>query len=104
MISPGALSLVLAIVFSLAPSRAPLGGSIGEVIDCVAGADVTLLLDGRIVAASRSDDFGDFKFDGLPARESTYEISIEKDGYGPSQLTVNVSESSYVGTILLARQ
>jgi hypothetical protein len=34
VISPGALSLVLAIVFSLAPSRAPLGGSIGEVIDC----------------------------------------------------------------------
>lgn len=75
---------------------------VGDVIDCVSGADLTLLLDGQVVAASRSDDFGDFKFDGLPAHESTYEIRIAKDGYNPAEMSTNVSESHYIGTILLA--
>ena len=78
--------------------------NVGGGVDCVAGAAVTLLRDGRVVAELQSDDFGDFKFDGLPALGGTYEIRIEGEGYGPTKLAVNVTDSRYVGTILLPPQ
>lgn len=73
------------------------------IVDCVAGAAVSLARDGQVLQQTQSDDFGDFKFDGLPASENTYEISITKDGYVPATMSVVVSESRYVGTILLGQ-
>jgi len=77
---------------------------VGEVIDSVAGAAVTLLSDGQIVAASHSDDFGDFQIDGLPASESAYEIRVEKIGYSTATIAATIGESRYLGTILLNPQ
>jgi len=53
VIPSGALCLVLAIVFALAPTRAPLGASIGEVIDC-ALRSLPPSAHGKFVLTSRS--------------------------------------------------
>ena len=51
------------------------------VVDCVAGATVTLLREGQKVADQRTDAFGDFKFDRLDADSSDYELNIATDGF-----------------------
>ena len=70
--------------------------------DCVAGARVALSQDGKQLAETHSDAFGDFKLDGLPEQSGTYRIDIEADGFAPHSLDVELAESIYVGTIELA--
>jgi Fe-S-cluster-containing dehydrogenase component len=51
---------------------APAGG--GRIENC-AGANVELSIDGAYVGARLTDDFGDFKFDGLPSR-AAYQLRV----------------------------
>jgi Fe-S-cluster-containing dehydrogenase component len=74
----------------------------GEVVDCVADAEAVLLRAGERLGASRTDDFGDFRFDGLPTSERDYEIRVSKDGVGAAKVAVTVGESRYLGEILLS--
>lgn len=47
--------------------------------DCVAGARVRLLRDGAVIGEQVSDDFGDFKFDGLEPGEGSYMLAVEHE-------------------------
>lgn len=47
--------------------------------DCVAGARVRLLRDGAVIAEQVSDDFGDFKFDGLNSGDGSYMPAVENE-------------------------
>ena len=53
-----------------------VGGSVvakvNGVLDCIEGAEVTLSLDAKVLAATRTDAFGDFKFDGLTTASGQY--------------------------------
>jgi len=61
-----------------------IGGSVsaeqGGVVDCVEGAKVRLIKDGRAVAETMSDNYGDFKFDRLDGNSGAYTVEIEAGG------------------------
>jgi hypothetical protein len=61
-----------------------IGGSVAAeangVVDCVEGARVRLLKDGNPVAETRSDNYGDFKFDKLGEDTGAYTVEISADG------------------------
>ena len=83
-----------------------VGGTVvaraGEVIDCVTDAAVALVREGEVVAQTRTDDFGEFKIDGLAPEDRHYEIRITKGGYRPASVGVSVRESRYVGEVMLS--
>jgi len=61
-----------------------IGGSVsaeqGGVVDCIEGAKVRLVKDGRAVAETTSDNYGDFKFDRLDGNSGAYTVEIEAGG------------------------
>ena len=61
-----------------------IGGSIATeangIVDCVEGARVRLMKDGREVATQASDNYGDFKFDKLDENSGKYTIEISANG------------------------
>jgi Fe-S-cluster-containing dehydrogenase component len=69
--------------------------------DCVADATVRLFKNGALVEKTVSDDFGDFKFDGLSPRSGEYSIEIECQDQARKAIEVQVegNESCSVGTI-----
>ncbi len=81
-----------------------VGGSVAVetngVIDCVQGADVALIRNGVEIAQTRTDAFGDFRFDGLPTQDDGLEIEV-RHAAGSSRRAVQPSESCYLGEILL---
>ena len=48
-----------------------------------------------------SDDFGEFKFDGISPNSGPYRIEIEYQAGGRKQIEVVVQESCSVGTVWL---
>ncbi|MBB4199851.1 oxidoreductase [Rhodoblastus sphagnicola] len=65
-----------------AKSRAIFGSIVKEdqgVQDCAAGARVRLLRDGAALREQVSDDFGDFKFDGLEPGGGPYQMTVEHE-------------------------
>ena len=65
-------------------SKCFIGGSIAAaangVIDCVEGASVRLLRDGRAVGETTSDNYGDFKLDKLDEGSGKYVVEITANG------------------------
>jgi Fe-S-cluster-containing dehydrogenase component len=57
-----------------------IGGTISAeangVVDCVEGAGVRLVKDGRCIAEARSDNYGDFKFDKLEENSGRYVVEV----------------------------
>ena len=65
-------------------SKCFIGGSVSAaangIIDCVEGAQVRLLKDGRVVGETTTDNYGDFKFDRLDENSGKYVIEISASG------------------------
>ena len=65
-------------------SKCFIGGSIAceqnGIVDCVEGASVRLLKDGRLVGEALSDNYGDFKFDKLDKDSGKYVVEISAKG------------------------
>lgn len=82
-----------------------IGGSVTADIDgvteCAAGVAVTLLKDGRQLAALETDAFGDFKFDELAPDSGTYQLALSHARYGKATRTVRLEDSVYLGSIAL---
>lgn len=61
-----------------------IGGSVSAeangVVDCVEGAHVRLLKDGRVIAECRTDNYGDFKFDRLDENSGRYSVEVTAAG------------------------
>ncbi|HVG82705.1 MAG TPA: 4Fe-4S dicluster domain-containing protein [Methylomirabilota bacterium] len=57
-----------------------IGGTVsakaGAILDCVEGAKVRLKKDGRVIAETTSDNYGDFKFDQLKENSGAYVVEI----------------------------
>jgi Fe-S-cluster-containing dehydrogenase component len=84
-----------------------LGGSavciIAGAVNCCADAEVILQHDGREIGRTKTDDFGDFKFDGLAPDSGAYVILISHPSAGSTSLKVSLSQASvYLGNIELA--
>lgn len=72
--------------------------SVDGLVDCVEGADVRLLRNGAPVAATKSDNYGDFKFDRLPENSGDYVVEIAIDGV-KKHVPVKVGKSVSLGEI-----
>jgi hypothetical protein len=82
-----------------------IGGSVsaeqGGVVDCVEGAKVRLMKDGRAVAETASDNYGDFKFDKLDESSGAYTIEIEAAGRANKTVEAKLGDSVNLGEIRL---
>ena len=82
-----------------------IGGSVAAehdgVIDCLEGARVTLAREGMQVAASETDNYGDFKFDRLGKDSGAYAIEISHPAHGRRVVAAQLGASQYLGVIYL---
>jgi len=82
-----------------------IGGSVSTEangkVDCVEGARVTLSKDGAQVAETATDNYGDFKFDGLAEGIGTYTVQIAADSHPAKAVEATLGESLYLGEIRL---
>lgn len=82
-----------------------IGGSVtaqvGGVKECAAGVTVTLFKGSKLVASVQSDDFGDFKIDGLEPMSGEYQLSISHPKLGAAKQMVVLDDSVYLGEIAL---
>ena len=70
-------------------------------VDCVEGAQVRLNKDGRTIAQTTSDNYGDFKFDKLDEDSGTYAVEISADGRGKKSIEAKLGVSINLGEIRL---
>lgn len=82
-----------------------IGGSISAavagVVDCVAGAEVSLFKGEKALAVTRSDAFGDFRFSNLDEGSGAYRVEI-RHGLGDAVRECDLAESLYLGEIRIA--
>jgi Fe-S-cluster-containing dehydrogenase component len=82
-----------------------IGGTLAVDIDgveeCLEGAIIVLSSGGEKRAETLSDNYGDFKFDGL-ADGAPYHLEIMHADYQTHEVNVELAESSYLGAIKLA--
>jgi Fe-S-cluster-containing dehydrogenase component len=67
--------------------------------ECVVGATVRLLKDGNILSQQETDDFGDFKFDGLLEKSGSYELEVAFAGKTARTEIGKLQKSCSVGTL-----
>jgi len=81
-----------------------IGGSLSAeangAVDCIEGAAVKLIKDGRVVAETTSDNYGDFKFDKLDEGSGRYVVEIAVAGRNQS-VEAELGESISLGEIRL---
>lgn len=78
-----------------------VSASVGGVVDCTAGAEVSLFQGERKVGTTRSDDFGDFRFAGLARDSGAYRVEIHHRA-GQAARECALVESIHLGEIRLA--
>ena len=81
-----------------------LAGDIAGVTECVEGARVVLNRDGRQIAETRSDPYGEFKFQGLEEGSGAYQIEIADERFAGKTVRFDLRTSAYLGTISLDRK
>lgn len=72
----------------------------GDKDECAKGVDVLLESDGNTIAATKTDGFGDFEFEGLTV-PGQYEVRIVAAGYDPKGIDVKLYKSVNLGDIVL---
>jgi len=86
-------------------SKCFIGGTLAAemngVVDCVEGASVRLSKDGRTVAETTSDNYGDFKFDKLDEGSGTYLLEISAKGRSKKSVEATLGASINLGEIRL---
>ena len=82
-----------------------IGGSVAfennGVIDCAGNADVTLVKGSGDIAETVTDNFGDFKFDGLDENSGDYSINIKYGDREKNLLAIKLTKSLNLGTIMI---
>jgi Fe-S-cluster-containing dehydrogenase component len=82
-----------------------IGGTLSaardEVVDCVEGAAIRLLKDGVAVAETKSDNYGDFKFDRLSEGSGRYSVEIAATDLPKKVIEVALGVSTHIGEIRL---
>jgi Fe-S-cluster-containing dehydrogenase component len=80
--------------------RCVIAGSVvartGGRLECAAGAQVALWRDDQQVAETRSDAFGDFRFEGLMPNAGEHELRLHRHGLGSARQSVSLGARSAV--------
>lgn len=84
-----------------------IGGTVvarsGARTDVVEGASVTISIDGKAIATTHTDGFGDFKIDGLSATSGTYALQIAQQGFASASASAPAGESTFLGEVTLSK-
>jgi Fe-S-cluster-containing dehydrogenase component len=80
--------------------RCFIGGSVTALVDgrieCVADAHVELFRGGIALAKTRSDAFGDFRFDDIESGSGRHEIRMHHNAFGHAARSVELGDASVV--------
>jgi Fe-S-cluster-containing dehydrogenase component len=84
-----------------------IGGSIAIRIDgreeCAEGVRAILVdPDGKEISECLTDNYGDFKFDGLEASSGRYGVRLTFAGCETKTIAADLKESAYIGVIFLS--
>lgn len=75
-----------------------IGGAVSAAIDgrseCVENANVMLRQNGKVVAQTNSDAFGEFRFDTLAPHSGEYEVEIAHPAHGKAAARATLDEQS----------
>jgi Fe-S-cluster-containing dehydrogenase component len=74
---------------------------LGDVDEVAVGADVTLTGGGR-TRATKTNGFGDFEFEGLPAN-TVFAVKVAAAGYQAAECEAKTSRDVYLGEIVLSK-
>lgn len=80
----------------------------GEVVfrdkkdECAVGVKVTLSSKGQADGIAKTDNYGEFEFEGLDA-DKDYTVSIEHNSYNTKKVKVKTRIDMYLGEILLSK-
>jgi Fe-S-cluster-containing dehydrogenase component len=81
-----------------------IGGTVSAqtsgAVDCVEGASVRLMKDGRCVGEMKTDNYGDFKFDRLAEGSGRYAVEVASGGRSRT-IDVELGASTNIGEIRL---
>ena len=84
-------------------SKCFIGGTLAAeangAVDCIEGAKLRLTKDGRTVAETTSDNYGDFKFDRLDENSGKYLVEISAPGRTSRAVEANLGASINLGEI-----
>ncbi|MSQ53088.1 MAG: oxidoreductase [Betaproteobacteria bacterium] len=80
-----------------------VAGMIDGVIECIEGARVVLRKGEQPVAESKTDTYGDFKFQGLDENSGGYRIEIIDERFAAKTIQFDLKESAYLGTIAVEK-
>jgi Fe-S-cluster-containing dehydrogenase component len=88
-------------------TRCFIGGNVAVRIDrkeeCAQGVKATLVDgEGTKIGEQLTDNYGDFKFDGLEENSGRYAIRLDYAGHETKVVSVELKESTYVGTLFLS--
>jgi hypothetical protein len=81
-----------------------IGGSVAlqDVDECAEGAHVTLTdSSGQVAGVADTNNYGDFKIDGLEENSGVYTLKIEYTGYKEQGLEVDLEDSINLGVIFM---
>lgn len=80
-----------------------VSGEIAGVIECIADAQVSLKQNDKTLLETRTETFGEFKFEGIKPASGSYIVNISTAGFDPLSITVEVGQqSTFLGSIQLA--
>ena len=71
----------------------------GDTVDCAAGAQVRLFRGDRRVDRQKTDEFGDFKFDGLQKDSGAYRVQIDYLSFPSRTIGVELGASQVLEEI-----
>jgi Fe-S-cluster-containing dehydrogenase component len=80
----------------------------GEVVfrdkkdECAVGVKVTLSSKGKAEKVTKTDNYGEFEFEGLEA-DKDYTVAIEHNGHSTKKIKVKTKIDTYLGEILLSK-
>lgn len=81
-------------------NRLFIGGSVEVVVDsrteCAAEVNVVLMQKEEVLSAIKTDQFGEFKFDGLKADSGEYSLELSHDEWGSTTIKTLLSGRSKV--------
>jgi len=85
-------------------TRCFIGGNVAleDVDECAEGAHVTVTDSlGKVIGVAETNNYGDFKIDGLGENSGVYGLEIEYTGYKKRSLDVDLKDSVNLGVIFL---
>ena len=83
-----------------------IGGTVVKttdgITDAATGVEVELFKEGKLSQSVLSDEYGDFKFDGLDQQSGSYTVKCHSTEHGHCEITAELTESIYLGILTLS--